>query len=167
MKYLFLKLDVCTYICVMKLEEAIQSTTFSSQKQKAGLNILYTAWWVKTIVNRELKTLGLTGEQFNVLRILKGKHPAQMCVRDIGCRMIEKNSNVPRIIDRLELKKLVNRSTSAIDKRETVISLTTVGIDLLKISTTRVDKLFAQTINITESDSDQLNRLLEKVRESE
>lgn len=151
----------------MKLEEAIQSTTFSSQKQKASLNILYTAWWVKTIVNRELKPLGLTSEQYNVLRILKGKHPAQMCVRDIGCRMIEKSSNVPRIIDRLELKKLVNRSTSSVDKRETVITLTSAGLDILKASTAKVEKLFAKTVNISESDSTLLNSLLEKVRELE
>src|SRR4051812_4344059 len=116
-------MHVCTYICMVKLEEVLKMTRFSSQKHKAGLNILYTCWWLKTIISKELKSLGLTHEQYNVLRILKGTHPEAMCVRDIGSRMIERNSNVPRIIDRLVAKEYVNRSTSEVDKRETVIRL--------------------------------------------
>ena len=128
---------------------------------------MYTAWWIKTMVSKQLKPLGLTGEQYNVLRILKGKHPEQMCVRDIGCRMIEKNSNVPRIIDRLELKKLVTRSTSMVDKRETVITITPAGMDTLKLATAKVDDLFGRTVEITETEAAQLNQLLEKMRTSE
>ena len=151
----------------MKLEEAIQSTNFSSQMHKASLNVLYTAWWLKTITSKELKGFGLTAEQYNVLRILKGKHPDQMCVRDIGCRMIEKNSNVPRIIDRLVLKKLVTRSTSPIDKRETVITLTQSGIDTLHLARTKVDQVFSAKIDISETEALQLDTLLEKVRTAE
>ena len=92
----------------MKLEEALQMNTFPSQKQKAGLNLLYTAWWLKSLISKELKEVGITHEQYNVLRILKGKHPEKMCVKDIGCRMIERSSNVPRIIDRLVAKKYVS-----------------------------------------------------------
>ena len=128
---------------------------------------MYTAWWIKTMVSKQLKPLGLTGEQYNVLRILKGKHPEQMCVRDIGCRMIEKSSNVPRIIDRLELKKLVTRSTSMVDKRETVITITPAGMDTLKLATAKVDDLFGRTVEITETEAAQLNQLLEKMRTSE
>ena len=163
----FGKLDVCTYICVVKLEHAIQSTKFKSEVQKAGLNILYTAWWLKTVTSKELKAFGLTHEQYNVLRILKGSHPEQMCVKNIACRMIEKNSNVPRIIDRLELKKLVERSTSAIDKRETVITLTAQGIRLLAESSVKIDRLFGEVLTISEAEGVALNNLLEKVRENE
>ena len=119
------------------------------------------------MVSNQLKPLGLTGEQYNVLRILKGKHPEQMCVRDIGCRMIEKSSNVPRIIDRLELKKLVTRSTSMVDKRETVITITPAGMETLKLATAKVDDLFGRSVEITESEAAQLNQLLEKIRTSE
>jgi DNA-binding MarR family transcriptional regulator len=148
----------------VKLETAIQSTKFKSEVHKAGLNILYTAWWLKTVMSREMKEFGLTHEQYNVLRILKGKYPEQMCVRDIACRMIEKNSNVPRIIDRLELKKLVQRSTSAIDKRETVITLTQSGITILNATTAVIDKLTNELLTINEKDACELNQLLEKVR---
>ena len=151
----------------MKLEQAIQSTKFKSEVQKAGLNILYTAWWLKTVMSKELKEFGLTHEQYNVLRILKGKYPDQMCVRDVACRMIEKSSNVPRIIDRLELKKMVERSTSVIDKRETVITLTKRGIIILEETTDMVNKTLDEMLVISEQDASELNLLLEKIRTAE
>ena len=151
----------------MKLEEAIKSNKFKTEVHKAGLNVLYTAWWLKTMMSKELKEYGLTHEQYNVRRILKGKHPDQVCVREIACRMIEKNSNVPRIVDRLELKKLVKRNTSPLDKRETVITLTQAGINILELSTSRINLLFDNTIALEEAAAVQLNSLLEKLRENE
>lgn len=151
----------------MKIEEALKMSRFSSEKQKAGLNVMYTAWWLKTMISKELKTYGLTLEQYNLLRILKGKHPETMCVRDIASRMIERNSNVPRIVDRLVAKKLVDRSTSEIDKRETAIALTNSGLDTLHAATEKVDYLFNNSFIIMEEDAQKLNTLLENVRQKE
>ena len=151
----------------MKLEDAIKSNKFRNNAHKAALNILYTAWWLKTMTSKELKKYGLTHEQFNVLRILKGKYPQQMCVRDVACRMIEKNSNVPRIVDRLELKKLVRRSTSLNDKRETAIYMTDAGINILEMATAKVNKLFEETITMNETSATTLNKLLEEIRKKE
>jgi DNA-binding MarR family transcriptional regulator len=155
------------YICVVKLEQAIQSNKFKSEVQKAMLNVLYTAWWLKTITCRELKEFGLTHEQYNVLRILKGKHPEQMCVRDIASRMIEKNSNVPRIIDRLVAKKLVKRMQCEEDGRQTVISLTQAGINILESSNAKIDKIAENELMLDNKDAAVLNTLLEKVRANE
>ena len=151
----------------MNIEEAIKISSFATQKQKSGINILYTAWWLKTLIAKQLKEHSITHEQYNVLRILKGKHPAQMCVRDIASRMIEKSSNVPRIIDRLEAKKLVERSSSAFDKRETVMTLTDAGLAILDAATIDVNKLFSKLIDISEEDAGTLNELLEKYRMNE
>lgn len=151
----------------MNLESAIKSSSFKTQKQKAGLNILYTAWWLKTMISKDLKVFGLTHEQFNVLRILKGKHPEQMCVKDIATRMIEKSSNVPRILDRLEAKNFVLRSNSAVDKRETVMTLTPRGIEVLDEATNAIDASFAETIVIDEEKATMLNALLDQYRERE
>ena len=151
----------------MKLEQAIKSNKFKNEVHKAALNILYTAWWLKTIMSRELKEFGLTHEQYNVLRILKGRYPDQICVREIACRMIEKNSNVPRIIDRLEIKKLVKRNSSATDKREAVITLTQAGINILEITTNKVNTLFEEAVVMDEENAALLNNLLEKIRERE
>jgi DNA-binding MarR family transcriptional regulator len=156
------------YICVVKLEIAIQSNKFKNEIHKASLNILYTAWWLKTVLAKDLKEFGLTHEQYNVLRILKGKHPQQMCVKDIASRMIEKNSNIPRIVDRLQVKKLVKRAQGEIDGRHTVISLTQAGLSILESSTQLFNKQFEEALtSISNDEAKTLNWLLEKLREKE
>ena len=151
----------CQSIERMNLQQAIQSSGFKNEKQKAGLNIMYTAYQIKTIVSQTLKDFGLTPEQYNVLRILKGKFPEQMCVRDIGQRMIERSSNVPRIIDRLEVKKLVKRSQSGDDKRETAINLTQAGLNLLEMVNPVVEQKQASLTALEEAELRQLNTLLD------
>lgn len=148
---------------MVKLEEAIKSEKFESPTHKAMLNVLYCAWWLKTIISSQLKPFGITHEQYNVLRILKGKHPLQMCVRDIGCRMIEKSSNVPRIIDRLEAKKLAARSVSLVDKRETNITITNAGLGLLLEVAGKINVLEGDA-PFNNDDALALNHLLEKMR---
>jgi len=151
----------------MKLEQALQTSKFTSNRHKVGLNILYTAWWMKTIINTNLKQFGLTHEQYNVLRILKGKHPEQMCVKDIASRMIEKNSNVPRIIDKLFLKLFIQRIQSDIDGRQTMISLTKAGLEILDKTTKHINQLESSINPLTEEEAQQLNNLLEKIRAEE
>ncbi len=116
------------------------------------------------MMSRELKSFGITHEQYNVLRILKGKSPDEMCVKDIAGRMIEKSSNVPRIIDRLVLKKLVRRTNDANDKRHTVMSLTTAGSNILELTTQRINEVFEETILLSEQEAEELNNLLEQIR---
>ncbi len=148
----------------MKLEEAIKSSKFKSEVHKAVLHVLYTAWWLKTLTVKELKQFGITHEQYNVLRILKGKHPETMCVKDIASRMIEKNSNVPRIIDRLVAKQLVERNNSERDKRETVMQITQKGMELLVASTEVMENKYVNCFTLPEEDAVVLNDLLEKIR---
>lgn len=148
----------------MKLQEAIKTDRFRDEQHKATLNIIYTAYWLKTHLSSIFKEYGITEEQFNVMRILKGKYPEAMCVRDIASRMLEKNSNVPRIIDRLVLKKLVKRATSREDKRETLISLTDKGISHLETASKAVEKRSKEIVDLTDNEASQLHNLLEKLR---
>lgn len=148
----------------MKIEEVIKTERFESAVHKAALNIMYTAYWFKTHMSGEFKKLDLTSEQFNVLRILKGKYPEKMCVKDIANRMIEKSSNVPRIIDRLLDKQLVNRAISEADRRETLIELTDAGLAILKTASATAKKIREDITGLTEQEAEQLNTLLEKMR---
>jgi DNA-binding MarR family transcriptional regulator len=148
----------------MKLEEAIQSTKFISQAHKASLNVLYTAWWLRTLTNQALKQHGLTHEQYNILRILNGKHPDAMCVKDIASRVIEKSSNVPRTADRLVVKKMVKRTQGLADKRETLLSLTPHGSNILAAASASMEKELGGQIKISEKDALTLNNLLEALR---
>ncbi len=148
----------------MKLQEALKTDRFRNARHMASLNILYTAYWFKSHSSSLLKEFDLTVEQFNVMRILRGKSPEPMCVKDIGSRMVEISSNVPRIIDRLVTKKLVKRTTSKEDKRETLITLTAEGSKQLEIASKEMDKLGDKLIGISEAEAKQLNDLLEKLR---
>lgn len=150
----------------MKLQEAIKTEKFRNGRHMAMLNILYTAYWLKTHNNAALKNYDLTSEQYNVLRILKGKHPEPMCVKDIGSRMLEKSSNVPRIIDRLVAKNFVERSNSQEDKRETIITVTEVGLKILEQSTKALDKVAEKIIGLDDAEALELNEQLEKFRTS-
>ncbi|MFZ8507371.1 hypothetical protein ACO1M3_14330, partial [Staphylococcus aureus] len=76
----------------------------------------------------------------------------------------EKSSNVPRIIDRLALKKLVKRSDSEFDKRETVITLTQSGIAVLEATSNKVNSLLENEVIMDDKDAKSLNGLLEKLR---
>jgi DNA-binding MarR family transcriptional regulator len=104
-------------------------------------------------------------EQYNVMRILKGKYPQTMCVKDIAGRMIEKGTNVPRIIDRLVDKKLVKRGTDVKDKRHTVMQLTASALNLLDQCTKKMNQVADKVVALSEKDAEQLNKLLEKMRE--
>ncbi len=148
----------------MKLEDVLKTNKFNDEVHKATLNILYTSYWMRDNMSGVMKDIGITSEQFNILRILKGKHPEAMCVKDIGSRMIEKSSNVPRILDRLVAKELVMRSTSKEDKRETIISLTDTGIKTLQAANEALATINKQTIGINNDEAVILNQLLEKLR---
>lgn len=157
-------MHVRTYICIVKLEDVLKTTRFISEKHKASLNLMYTAYWLKTHISQTLKEVGLTAEQYNVMRILKGSDPKSMCVKDIGSRMIEKSSNVPRIIDRLVIKKLVKRYNSPEDKRETLIQLTEKGKQLLDRTNVIVTKLNDDVLDLSEENAARLNEILEQMR---
>ena len=148
----------------MKLEDAIRSSKFADERHKATVNLLYSAYWLKHSFSTTLKAQDLTMEQHNVLRILKGKYPGEMCVKDIASRIVEKSSNVPRIIDRLVAKKLVKRATSKEDKRETLISLTEKGVTTIEQARKLIDDLTKDIVMISEEDAKTLNDILEKMR---
>jgi DNA-binding MarR family transcriptional regulator len=151
----------------VKLEDALKTTRFTSERHKATLNLMYTAYWLKTHISQALKEAGLTAEQYNVMRILKGSDPKAMCVKDIGSRMIEKSSNVPRIIDRLVIKKLVKRYPSTEDKRETLIQLTDKGKQLLESTNIIIAQLDEDIVALSDEEAATLNNILERLRKDE
>jgi DNA-binding MarR family transcriptional regulator len=115
--------------------------------------------------NEVLKPYDLSGEQYNVLRILRGQkgNPANMCV--IQERMIAKNSNTTRLIDKLLLKNLVTREVCPENRRKIEVLITEKGLELLEELDPKVlenEKLFAANLN--QKELVELNTLLEKYR---
>lgn len=115
----------------MKIEDEIKQKSFSSPYQKMMLNIYFTSSWFGTQTARILKPYRLTLQQYNVLRILRGQHTKPASVGLIQERMLDKSSNASRLIDKLLLKKLVDRKTCPSDRRQMEIRITQKGLDLL------------------------------------
>lgn len=149
----------------MRLEEELKTTKFQSEIHKAHLNVLFTAAWLRTEMSARLKVHGLTLEQFNVLRIVRGQRPNSVCVKDITHRMLERNSNTTRIIDRLEQKKLLERSASERDRRERAIELTPKGLALLETIDRDWEKNNPHHSALSPQEAEILNNLLDKLRE--
>ncbi len=148
----------------MKIEEALKVKNFQSEGQKAFINLLYTAAFLKNNINAQLKPFEITHEQNNVLRIIKGQYPNPVCVKDITERMIEPNSNTTRILDKLEQKQLVKRTPSERDRRELWILLTEKGVLLLQ----EIENSFSQNnphpATLSHAEATLLNNLLDKLR---
>lgn len=117
----------------MKLEDELKQTKpFKSEVQKLVLNISVTSSWLNSIFIEKLKPYDISPPQYNVLRILKGKHPESYCNQEITQRMIDKSSNATRIVDKLVDKKLVSRTEDKSDRRLVNIKITDKGIKLLQ-----------------------------------
>ena len=95
----------------MKIEEEIKQPKFRSTHQKALLILLYTASWVQGNQQHFFRSFKITAQQFNILRILKGQHPSAISATEIKSRMLDKNSDVSRLLDRLVRKNLITKTT--------------------------------------------------------
>lgn len=148
----------------MILEQEIQQTKFSSMKQKATLNIIFTAGWLRSNQTRLFKAAGISGEQYNVLRILRGQRGKAIGVNGIQERMLDKNSNASRLIDKLKEKNLVQRLECINDRRSVEIFITQAGLDLLQQLDASVLEQETKSIQLSEDEAMQLNDLLDKLR---
>ena len=149
----------------MKIEEVIKSNVALKDAKKVILNVMYTQNVVNDKFNEILKPYDLSGEQYNVLRILRGQkgNPANMCI--IQERMLAKNSNTTRLIDKLLLKDLVTRNVCPDNRRKSEVLITQKGLDLLTELDPKVDEHEEQFANnLSESELSLLNTLLEKYR---
>jgi DNA-binding MarR family transcriptional regulator len=112
---------------------AIQQKTFSSSHQEVLLGLLIAAARVIEPWEKFLKAnAGLSNNQYNVLRILRGSHPAKLACSEIATRMIDRDPDVTRLVDRLSRQGLVTRSRSRNDRRVVEVGLTDKGQELLK-----------------------------------
>ncbi len=147
----------------MKIEDEIK-TNFRNDYHKAMVNLYYTNSLLHNKFTVLIKDYGLTSTQFNVLRILRGQKPNAICIRVIKERMVEKNSDVSRIIDRLYHKHLVDRTESISDRRHKDVKINQKGLDLLNKMDHCVNQLDLLLTNLNEDEVRQFNKLLDKIR---
>ena len=112
--------------------ELKQKAPFTSREQEAYLSLLRTADALQSRVEVKLKEFGLTGTQYNALRILRGAGPDGIPCSEIGERMITRDPDVTRLLDRLQKRGLVERSRGKQDRRVIYGKITPAGLKLLR-----------------------------------
>lgn len=148
-----------------KFEEAIRQQKFGSPVQKALLNVQYTANWFRDLQRAVFKDLPIEPQHFNVLRILKGRHPHPVCPGDIKAVMLDKAPDVTRLVDKLVDLGWVVREVGAGDRRRVDIALTAKGLDQLEeISNTVKSHSKPLKGRLTDDEAEELSELLDKLR---
>ena len=134
---------------------------FANNKVKALINIKYTANWLNTKEVDFFKPYGLSPQQYNILRILRGAgEPTKVQV--IKDRMIERAPNATRLMDKLYDKKLIERVRCEHDRRVVYISIANEGLELLESIDKNINVDFIE--NLSEKEAEQLSNLLDKIR---
>lgn len=137
------------------------NSKFTDSRVKALLNIVYTANWISSEQNAFFKPYGLSPQQYNILRILRGANEP-LKVQTIKERMIERAPNATRLMDKLCGKILIERIACPEDRRVVHIAITEEGLNLLA----KIDKELKPDYfkNLTEEEANNLSGLLDKIR---
>jgi len=151
-------------ISIMGISEDLKQRTFASETSKSVVNIIFTGNWMMQQMHDLLKPFGLTPQQYNVLRILRGQQNNPMTVLAITERMMDKMSNASRLVDKLLDKNLVLRRECPKDRRAVDVIILPAGMTLLA-EIDQVQKQWEMTFGeIGEDKMDQLNILLDEFR---
>jgi MarR family transcriptional regulator, organic hydroperoxide resistance regulator len=145
--------------------ELKQNIPFSSREQEAYLSLLRTADALQAQAEAKLKEFGLTGTQYNALRILRGAGPEGLPCSEIGERMITHDPDITRLLNRLEDRGLVERTRARDDRRVIYGKITAAGLKLLREMDAPLEKYGREMLrHVTQEKLKQLIELLELVR---
>ncbi|WP_066758077.1 MarR family winged helix-turn-helix transcriptional regulator [Crocinitomix algicola] len=147
----------------MKIEDEIQSK-FKSDYHKLIVNLHFTYSRITEPLQQLLKQHNITSTQYNVLRILRGQKQVPASIGLIKERMIERNSDVSRVIDRLLKKNLIERKENKLDRRQRDVIINEDGLELLALID-ETDYDFVKAFDhISLEEVKLMNDLLDKIR---
>jgi DNA-binding MarR family transcriptional regulator len=148
----------------MSLEKEIYQQSFRNERHKAIVNIIYTFNWLRDRMQDQLGQYDLTMQQYNIMRILRGAGQP-LSTLQIRERMLDKMSDTSRIVDRLILKNLVEKTVCSRDKRLVDVVITDKGLELLEQMDNASPEMDTLLANLSEEEAMTLNALLDNVRE--
>jgi len=148
----------------MGIDKDIHQNKFRNERHKAMVNLLFTYGWTVEQLKQLVSDHGITHQQFNILRILRGNHPTPLSTLTIRERMIDKMSDTSRIVDRLLSKGLVKKVICKKDRRLVDITITDKGLKLLEKLDDRQEEMDAILSNLSEKEALSLSKLLDKIR---
>jgi DNA-binding MarR family transcriptional regulator len=149
----------------MSIDKDIKQESFKNQHQRAMVNLIFTYNWATEQLKQLFEEEGLTMQQFNILRILRGSCKP-LSTSQIRERMLDKMSDSSRIVDRLILKGLVKKITCKTDKRLVDVTVTTKGLKVLEKLDAQEEKMESIFKALTKNEAETLNTLLDKIRQS-
>jgi DNA-binding MarR family transcriptional regulator len=148
----------------MRIEEEIHQLKFRNDFHKLAVNIIFTHGWLMNKQSGLFARYNITGNQYNILRILRGQAPNPATINLLKERMIEKMSDASRLVERLRVKGLIKREFSKEDRRRADVFITDKGMKLLD----EMDKLNPVYDNLfehlNEKEAQKLSALLDKLR---
>ncbi|MEM7101935.1 MAG: MarR family transcriptional regulator [Bacteroidota bacterium] len=147
-----------------RIEEAIQQRQFENIYQKVIINILFTNNWVVDIQQKVFRPFGLTYQQYNVLRILRGKHPTPYTAKGIKEVMLDKRPDLTRMLDRLQKKNLVFREIDSCNRSKLAITLTDQGCEILNRIEPELKRIYDELGALSAEEAETLSDLLDKLR---
>jgi len=146
-------------------QELKQSVPFRSREQEAYLSLLRTADALEAQVEAKLKEFGLTGTQYNALRILRGAGPEGLPCSEIGERMITRDPDITRLLNRLQSRGLAIRTRGKSDRRVICGKITAEGQKLLREIDEPLEKFGHEILkHVSQEKLQELIGLLELVR---
>ncbi|MDX1530564.1 MAG: MarR family transcriptional regulator [Rhodothermales bacterium] len=147
------------------LAELIKQDHFASPAQESMLNVLVTYPWLLGELTAAMAPHDVTPAQYNVLRILRGRHPEPVTCSYIGERLLDRTPDVTRLLNRLEKAGLITRKRADYDRRVVEVAVTEVGLERLEELEGPVEAATRRlTSGLSDAEHRQLSALLEKLR---
>lgn len=151
----------------MSIGKEIKQSSFQSPFHKVILNLMFTGNDINRKMNQMFKTLDLSVQQYNVLRILKGNHPKPYHLNDIQARMLDKNSNSTRLVEKLRLKGLLTRVQCPESRRQVNIGITEEGLKVLEDVSTHVEAFMNRFESFGNDKAEVLSELIDEFRKQD
>jgi DNA-binding MarR family transcriptional regulator len=150
----------------MILEESIRQSRFENEYIRAVLNLYHTHAEIQGYAHAILRPFGISVQQYNILRILRGQNGNAVSIGEITCRMLDKMSNTSRLIEKLRAKGFLLRKECPIDRRRAEVELTTKGLALINESSRVLDEALIRRMGVLSSDEIiMLNRILDRLNQ--
>ena len=149
----------------MKINDSIEQSEFDNPQTKAWVNLMFTYHQMMDRTRQAFKKSGITQQQYNVLRILKGRKMEGATCGEVKRVMLDKNPDLSRLSDRLVAKGLIQREVNENNRREVELTITQRGLDLLDqiAPVLRENSKFLNALS--DQEAEQLSDLLDKLRQ--
>ena len=148
----------------MGIKEEIKQTKFKSPKQKAMVNIYYTANWLRDTQHHLFKKHNILPQHYNIIRIVKGKNPTPVSPTEIKDVMLDKGRDLTRLVDKLEALGFLERRLCDDNRRKMEITITNLGLEICNKVEAEMSLEMSTKFNITDEEAETLSDLLDKLR---